>query len=55
MQQVNAGIDAFQIFESAAGDLDDYLFEKWVVNPTLKIVKEIKSKSNEIKRKSKEI
>ena len=46
MQQVNAGIDAFQIFESAAGDLDDYLFEKWVVNPTLKIVKEIKSKSD---------
>ena len=46
MQQVNAGIDVFQIFESAAGDLNDYLFEKWVVNPTLKIVKKIKNKSD---------
>ena len=46
IQQVNAGIDVFQIFESAAGDLNDFLFEKWVVNPTMKIVKKIKSKSD---------
>tara|TARA_B100001027_G_scaffold187249_1_gene139940 strand:- start:143 stop:1126 length:984 start_codon:yes stop_codon:yes gene_type:complete len=46
MQQVNAGIDAFQIFESAAEDLEDEYFDRWCLSPTQKIVTSIKSKTD---------
>ena len=44
MQQVNAGIDAFQIFESAAENLKDEYFDRWCLEPTQKIIHSIKSK-----------
>ena len=44
MQQVNAGIDAFQIFESAAENLEDEYFDRWCLEPTQKIIHSIKSK-----------
>mgnify|MGYP006248172897 CR=1 FL=1 len=36
VQQVNAGIDAFQIFESAAEDLEDEYFDQWCLKPYTK-------------------
>ena len=46
MLQVNAGIDAFQIFESAAEDLEDEYFDRWCLSPTQKIINSIKSKTD---------
>jgi uroporphyrinogen decarboxylase len=40
--QINCGIDAFQIFESAAEHLNDEQFNKWCIQPTKKIIKSIK-------------
>jgi uroporphyrinogen decarboxylase len=39
--QVRAGADALQIFDSWAGSLPDDEFERWVVAPTRRIVKEL--------------
>ena len=38
-QQVRAGADALQIFDSWAGSLPDAEFDRWVIAPTLKIRK----------------
>ena len=46
VKQVNAGIDAFQIFESAAEDLEDEYFDRWCLKPTQKIIHSIKSKTD---------
>ena len=46
VQQVNAGIDAFQIFESAAEDLEDEYFDRWCLKPSQKIIHSIKSKTD---------
>ena len=44
--QIDCGIDAFQIFESAAGHLNDEQFYKWCVMPTEKIIESIKKKKD---------
>ena len=46
IQQVNAGIDVFQIFESAAENLEDEHFDRWCLEPTQKIIRSIKSKTD---------
>ena len=46
IQQVNAGIDAFQIFESAAEELGDEYFDRWCLEPTKEIISTIKSKTD---------
>ena len=42
--QINAGVEALQIFESHAGVLDCFGFNKWVIKPTRRIVGTIKRK-----------
>jgi uroporphyrinogen decarboxylase len=44
--QIDSGVDAFQIFESAAGHLNDEQFYKWCVQPTKKIVESIKKRKD---------
>lgn len=43
VNQINAGAEAVQIFDSWAGVLDSHEFSKWVVKPTKEIVKMIRS------------
>ena len=43
LNQIDAGIDIFQLFESAAGPLNDEQLEKWCIEPCKKIFKEIKN------------
>lgn len=38
INQVNAGAEALQIFDSWAGALDAHSFRKWVINPTKQII-----------------
>ena len=38
INQINAGAEAVQIFDSWAGALDSQSFRKWVINPTKQIV-----------------
>lgn len=40
--QIDAGVEAIQIFESWAGALDSYQFSKWVTQPTKKIFDALK-------------
>lgn len=42
INQINAGADALQIFDSWSGVLTEYQFEKWVIKPAAKIISEIK-------------
>ena len=42
--QISAGADAIQIFDSWAGSLPDNEFDRWVVAPTRRIVREIKAR-----------
>ena len=42
--QVRAGADALQIFDSWAGSLADDQFERWVIAPTAKIVREVRAR-----------
>ena len=44
IKQIDSGIDAFQLFESWAGILNDEQFDKWCIQPTTKIFKEINNK-----------
>ena len=44
--QIDCGIDAFQIFESAAGNLNNEQFYNWCVLPTKKIIESIKKKKD---------
>ena len=37
--QIDCGVDAFQIFESAAGYLNEEQFYKWCIQPTKKSLK----------------
>lgn len=43
MGQVKAGVNLLQIFDSWAGNLPDHEFQKWCIDPTTRIVREIKS------------
>ena len=42
--QVAAGADALQIFDSWAGSLADDEFERWVIGPTAKLVREVRKR-----------
>jgi uroporphyrinogen decarboxylase len=42
--QVEAGADVLQIFDSWAGSLADDEFDRWVIEPTARIVKALKTK-----------
>jgi uroporphyrinogen decarboxylase len=42
--QVKAGADALQIFDSWAGSLADDQFERWVIAPTAKIVRDVRAR-----------
>lgn len=42
--QVKAGADALQIFDSWAGSLAEDEFKRWVIAPTAKIVRELRSR-----------
>jgi len=42
--QVEAGANLLQIFDSWAGNLPDQEFQKWSIDPTARIVREIKSR-----------
>ena len=44
IKQIDSGIDAFQLFESWAGILNDEQFDKWCIQPTKEIFKEISSR-----------
>tara|TARA_R110002050_G_scaffold31905_1_gene81563 strand:- start:22055 stop:23074 length:1020 start_codon:yes stop_codon:yes gene_type:complete len=44
LDQIKAGAEMIQLFESWAGVLPEPYFDKWCVDPTLKIIKEIKEK-----------
>ena len=44
IKQIESGIDAFQLFESWAGILNDEQFDKWCMQPTREIFKEISSR-----------
>lgn len=47
--QIEAGADALQLFDSWAGELPEYEFEKWVIKPTHKIVEGVKAAYPKIK------
>jgi len=44
IKQIDSGINAFQLFESWAGILNDEQFDKWCTQPTKEIFKEISSR-----------
>ncbi|MBA3676085.1 MAG: uroporphyrinogen decarboxylase [Sphingosinicella sp.] len=46
--QVNAGVEAVQLFDSWSGSLSPDQFEKWVIAPTARIVADFKSRHPEI-------
>mgnify|MGYP000706336747 CR=1 FL=1 len=48
-QQILAGAEVIQLFDSWAGELPEEEFEKWVVAPTAKIVAELKAFAPDIK------
>ena len=41
--QIEAGVEAIQIFDSHSGILDEEGFEKWIVEPTQKIVAQVRN------------
>tara|TARA_B100000965_G_scaffold186720_1_gene155804 strand:+ start:25 stop:1011 length:987 start_codon:yes stop_codon:yes gene_type:complete len=45
LSQIESGIDAFQLFESWAGILNEEQFDKWCIKPTGEIFKEIRNKN----------
>ena len=42
--QIEAGVDAVQIFDSWAGGLSETTFDRWVIEPTREIVDRVKAK-----------
>jgi uroporphyrinogen decarboxylase len=45
--QIDAGVDAVQLFDSWAGSLSPAQFEQWVIAPTVKIVSALKARHPE--------
>lgn len=45
--QIEAGVDAVQLFDSWAGSLSPAQFERWVIQPNAEIVKELKKRHPE--------
>lgn len=48
LKQIEAGVEAVQLFDSWSGILDENNFDNWVIDPTAKIVTAIKEKYPEI-------
>lgn len=46
--QVRAGADALQIFDSWAGSLAEDQFQRWVIAPTAKIVREVRARHRDV-------
>lgn len=46
--QISAGADVVQVFDSWAGSLPDSEFDRWVVAPTRRMVREVKARHPEI-------
>jgi uroporphyrinogen decarboxylase len=46
--QVNAGVEAVQLFDSWAGSLSPDQFEQWVIVPTARIVSDFKARHPEV-------
>jgi uroporphyrinogen decarboxylase len=42
--QIEAGAEALQIFDSWAGLLQNELFERWIIRPTQKLVRQVKAR-----------
>jgi len=49
IKQIENGAEIVQIFDSWAGVLDEYNFSAWVIEPTRKIVEQVKSKCPKVK------
>ncbi len=49
IQQVSAGAEVLQIFESWAGALEAHQFKRWVIEPTQRIIERVKSVHPHIK------
>ena len=47
--QARAGANVVQIFDSWAGILDEYYYEKWVIEPTYQIVNQVHSECPDLK------
>ncbi len=47
-RQIEAGAEVLQIFDSWAGALDEDQFKRWVIEPTVKIVRELNEKYPDI-------
>lgn len=45
--QIDAGVDAVQLFDSWAGSLSPAQFEKWVIAPNAEIVRRLKARNSE--------
>lgn len=43
LKQIQAGAEAVQLFDTWAGVLPDDMFEKWVINPAIRIIEGIRS------------
>ncbi|NJM50306.1 MAG: uroporphyrinogen decarboxylase [Sphingomonadales bacterium] len=46
--QIEAGVDAVQLFDSWAGSLSPQQFEQWVIAPNAKIVKALKARHEDV-------
>ncbi|HEX8214944.1 MAG TPA: uroporphyrinogen decarboxylase family protein, partial [Allosphingosinicella sp.] len=46
--QVNAGVEAVQLFDSWSGSLSPKQFDKWVIAPTVRIVTEFRSRHPDV-------
>lgn len=47
-QQIVAGADALQIFDSWAGSLPEHELARWVIEPTARIVRELRARHGEV-------
>jgi uroporphyrinogen decarboxylase len=47
-QQISAGVETIQLFDSWAGVLSESQFQRWVIEPTIKIVENIRRKNPHI-------
>src|SRR5204863_212564 len=50
--QIDAGVEAVQLFDSWAGSLSPEQFERWVIAPTARIAAAVKGRAPVIDRKS---
>ena len=48
IQQIKSGVEVVQLFDSWAGILPPLQFNRWVITPTIEIVKRVKLKFPEV-------